>query len=222
MECGMRRKRYSEDKYEEYISLFGKLLLQTMFSQFLRKSGLIRNSGFLEKRAEKMISEIEGYLKKNDRILDIGCGGCHVAKRLQEKGYSVVPLDIENQSSFQEIMPVIYDGKTIPFADDSFGVTLLLTVLHHTQDPVHILTEAKRVSRRIVIIEDLYDGWFQKYLTFVMDSVVNFECIGHPHSNKTKKEWETDFRALNLRISDERSHQFWMFFTSGIFYLEKG
>jgi len=192
-----------------------------MFSQFFRKFGLIRDSHFLQKRAEGMILEIESYLKKGDRILDIGCGGCHIAKQLKEKGYTVVPLDIKNESSFKEIVPIIYDGKKIPFEDNSFDVALLLTVLHHIRDPIMILGEAKRVSRRIVIIEDLYDGWFQKYLTFAMDSILNTEFFGHPHSNKTQTEWEAIFRALDLRIIDERNHSFWIFFTSGVFCLEK-
>ncbi len=168
-----------------------------------------------------MISEIGGYLKKNDRILDIGCGGCHIAKQLKEKGYDIVPLDVEDRSCFQEITPVIYDGKKIPFEDNSFDVAFLLTVLHHTRDPIMILCEAKRVARRVVIIEDLYDGRLQKYLTLAMDSILNTEFFGHPHSNKTKKEWETIFHTLNLRIIDERSRPFWIFFTNGVFYLEK-
>jgi len=184
-------------------------------------SRVVRDSKFLKKRAEDMVSQIKPYILESDRILDIGCGGCHIAKNLKDEGYDVTPLDVKDKSCFEDVRPIIYDGENIPFENNSFSVSLLLTVLHHTRYPACVLGEAKRVSKRIIIIEDLYDGLFQKYLTFIMDSILNMEFFGHPHSNKTKEEWETLFEEIGLKILDQKSHTFWRFFTSGIFYLER-
>ncbi len=168
-----------------------------------------------------MISRIRPYLEKGYRILDIGSGSCHIAKRLKDEGYSVVPLDVKDKSCFDEITPAVYDGKKIPFPDSSFDVSLLVTALHHIREPVSIMEEAKRVSPRIIIIEDLHSSIFQKYLTFAMDSILNREFFGHPHSNKTEAEWGVVFRDLGLRVVDKRISRFWKFFTSGVFYLER-
>lgn len=180
-----------------------------------------RKSAFHEKRTARLTAEIEPYIRAGDRILDIGSGSGHIARHLKEKGYAVTSLDVADKCAFEDGHPVLYDGKIIPFADDSFDAALLITVLHHVADPAALLREAKRVAQRIVVIEDLYQGAVQKHLTYAMDSILNREFIGHPHSNKTKEEWKESFKALGLKVVDQRTHTFWRFFTSGTFYLER-
>jgi len=46
-----------------------------------KKSKLVKNSNFFNNRAEGTILKIESYLKKRDKILDVGCGGCHIIKK---------------------------------------------------------------------------------------------------------------------------------------------
>jgi ubiquinone/menaquinone biosynthesis C-methylase UbiE len=49
----------------------------------------------------------------------------------------------------------IYNGRSIPFADDYFDVSLVFYVLHHCEDPEQVLREAIRVTRgKIIIIEE--------------------------------------------------------------------
>jgi len=174
-----------------------------------------------EKRARQMFDRIGSYLKKGDSILDIGCGTAFIARLLKRKGYKITALDVKNRSWIKEIKPIVYDGKHMPFENDSFDVSLLITVLHHTKNPEEILKEATRISRRIIVVEDVYNSVFQKYLTFIMDSLVNFEFFGHPHSNKTENEWENTFKQLNLNIIDKKNFNFWAFFKGIVFYLEK-
>jgi len=192
----------------------------------INKSKIVRDSSFLNDRSSDTVRKIGPYLKKEDLILDIGSGGAHVAHELKTLGYDITTLDIKNKSYFEDVRPIIYNGQTIPFPDDHFDVSLLLTVLHHTKDPLSVLAEAKRVSKKIIIIEDLHKGWIQKYLTFAMDSILNREFFGHPHSNKTKSEWESSFKEMGLTIIDKKTND-WGFkylptwFTSGTFYLKK-
>lgn len=54
-----------------------------------------------------------------------------------------------------------------------------------------------------------------------MDSVLNREFFSHPHSNKTEAEWKIVFKKMDLRIVDQKTNNFWRFFTSGMYYLEK-
>ncbi len=176
---------------------------------------------FRDARAKEILGKVAPYLKESDRILDIGSGSCTVAKGLKDGGYKITLLDVVNKSVYQDFHPIIYDGRNIPFPDDNFDVALLITVLHHTKEPVEILREASRVAPRVIVMEDLYKGFFQKYLTFVMDSSLNREFFGHPHTNMTKEEWEKVFGSLGLKIMDRNVHNFWRLFTSGTFYLER-
>lgn len=175
-----------------------------MLTNLLQKSRLFGkvNSKIIDYRSKGLIKKFEQYLNKNDAILDVGSGDCRVCEILKEKGYNVAPLDVKNLSCCDKVKPALYDGKKMPFKGNTFNVALILTVLHHTPNPVEIIKEAKRVSKRVIIIEDIYRNKIHKYLTNFLDSLYNLQFIGHPHSNKTDKEWQSLFERLGLEIKD--------------------
>jgi ubiquinone/menaquinone biosynthesis C-methylase UbiE len=174
-----------------------------------------------EVRATALASRIIPHLKEDDSIADIGAGICQISNELIKNGFFVTPVDILNVSPYPDVQPVVFDGKTLPFADNQFDVSLLITVLHHIPNPVAALEEALRVSKRVIIIEDVYKGLIQKYATFVMDSVVNFEYIGHPHTNKSSQEWLEVFDQHNLRVLAHEETPFWKYFQHALFHVEK-
>lgn len=159
---------------------------------------------FLERRAESIVEDIKNDIVGN-KVLDIGSGDCDVAKKLKEIGFNVTPLDIKNRSHIKSVQPVLYDGKHIPFENNLFDTALLIFVMHHTKDPVELLKEAKRVSKkRLIIKEDIYRNEKEKLMTYISDSFVNFEFFGHPHSNKPDIEWKAVFSDLNLNLVSSR------------------
>ena|SRR3990172_11556792 len=173
------------------------------------------------KRCDKIIKTIRPYLHKSDKILDVGSGFCTVSKRLKDMGHTVTSLDVKDRSLYEQISVTLYDGVKIPFKTDSFDVVLVITVLHHIKDPEKILKEAKRVAKKIIIMEDTYESTRQKYLTFAMDSIVNMELLNHPHTNKSDKVWRNLFNRHNLIIKAVLTHNYWRFFTSTTYFLEK-
>ncbi|MFX1340296.1 MAG: class I SAM-dependent methyltransferase [Promethearchaeota archaeon] len=156
------------------------------------------------KDAYRKIERIEKFLNKEGKILDIGGGLGTVSYLLKKKGYDSKVIDVQDVSIFKDIQPLIYDGIKIPFNDNIFDIALILTVLHHTKSPEIILNEAKRVAKRIIIIEDIYNSLLQKYLTFLIDSFANFQFFNHPHSNKNHNEWIRLFKNLNLEVIEYR------------------
>lgn len=135
------------------------------------------------------------------RILDIGAGDCILSESLNNKGYDVVSIDVINKSR-TNIKPVLYDGLNIPYPDNSFDVAILRFVLHHCYESERVLHEAMRVSKYIIVSEDLYFSYPQKQLTYLIDSFLNNEWRGHPHNNKTYSEWNILFKRMGFIIND--------------------
>jgi 2-polyprenyl-3-methyl-5-hydroxy-6-metoxy-1,4-benzoquinol methylase len=152
-------------------------------------------------RVQEKLAEIDFHLGSADRVLDVGAGNCILCQELCRRGYDVVPVDLENLSFVGEVVPVVYDGKTLPFSEDSFDVALLITVLHHTPDPDAVLAEVSRVAKRIIVIEEIYEHLLEKYFTYAIDSLFNLQFFSHPHSNRTDAEWRDAFQCLNLDVS---------------------
>jgi len=171
--------------------------------------------------AKFKIERISEYLSLKDKILDIGTGPGSVCLLMQREGYNLTPVDVIDQTLSSEVEPNIYSGKKLPYKNSSFDTALILTVLHHTTNPRDVLLEAKRVSKKIIIIEDIYSNPIQKYLTFFVDSIVNLEFVSHPHSNKSDSEWKKTFIELGLQLRDAKYDRFLLFFKQATYFLEK-
>jgi len=198
-------------------------MVQFMLINFLQKNKFFREKIYKvgKDRALDMVQRIEPFLNKESKILDIGSGSCNVCEILMQKGYDVTPLDVQNLSFVDNIAPIIYDGNKIPFKDDEFEFSLILTVMHHTPNPEKILAEAKRVSKKIIIIEDIYESRLHKYITYFMDSLLNLEFFGHPHTNKNDKEWKETFQNMELKLVEAKYNKSFVFFRHATYYLEK-
>lgn len=174
------------------------------------------------KRALIKFSLFEKYIPKNASIVDVGTGSGQFAQLLKEKKYAVEAVDIIDKTNASEITPLIYDGKQLPYENNHFEVGMLITVLHHCPYPDKIFEEVLRVSaKRIFILEDVYNNSLMKYLTWFADSVANFEFIGHPHTNKSEKDWEKLFDKHNLILLHKNKVKVFFIFTQVVYVLEK-
>lgn len=162
-------------------------------------------------RAEALVANILPHLSGGARILDIGAGRGLVADALIKQGFEVTLVDVADLSLVEHLRPVLYDGRHLPFPDDAFDVALLLTVLHHIPNPDDTLAEARRVARRIVVIEDIFEGEAERVLTMIGDSWLNQEFAGHPHSNRSDAGWRATFAHLNLRVVAAKQNFHWFF-----------
>ena len=135
------------------------------------------------------------------RVLDLGCGDGQVAKALMQRRPE---LNIEGVDVFvrpNTHIPVTrYDGETLPFADDLFDCVTIVDVLHHTDEPAKVLTEAARVARGSVVVKDhLREGFAAGPTLRLMDWVGN---RGHdvrlPYNYLDAKEWANAFAQAGL------------------------
>ena len=140
------------------------------------------------------------FYQKGEKILDVGSGNCALNLLTQKAGFNIRGLDISNKSVFSKVKPVVYNGEKFPFKNNEFEISQLITVLHHIKDPEKTINEAVRVSKKIIIMENIYSNIFQKHITFIADSINNWEFSGHPHTNKTDEQWREIFDRNNLKI----------------------
>ena len=109
------------------------------------------------------------------RVLDLGAGSGDLAQALCDRrpDLEIRGLDVSVRSG--AAIPVdVYDGRSIPHADDAFDTVLLVDVLHHAAEPLAVLREAARVARGAVLIKDhVREGWLAAPILTLMDRVGN-------------------------------------------------
>lgn len=170
--------------------------------------------------AKVNLNRILNHITRDDKILDIWCGRWWLSYLLKKDWYKIKSLDIKNISLNKDISPIIYNWKKIPFENKEFDIALIITVLHHTKKPEEIIKEAIRVANKIIIVEDIYTNSIQKYLTYIMDNIMNFEIFTNPHSNKTDKEWKKVFNNMWLKVMYEKQEKVFRIFRQVTYVLK--
>jgi SAM-dependent methyltransferase len=89
-------------------------------------------------------------LPKEGRVLEIGAGTGEQALALSARGFDVVAVDVESSGyRHHRVFPVTeYDGRILPFTNESFDVVFSSNVLEHIVDLRLVNLEIGRVLRR--------------------------------------------------------------------------
>ena len=164
---------------------------------------------------------IRDWVSPQDTIVEIGSGPGSVLSVLRDHGLTVEGLDISDSSFNEALRPALYHGEYMPYPDDHFDTALLLTMLHHTKDPDLILREARRIARRLIIIEDVYDGVLQRRLTKITDSITNLEFFGHPHTNRTDEMWLASLHNMGLIMRHHATYRVAGLFRQAVYVADR-
>lgn len=170
------------------------MAFEKLHERFIRS----RRTRILHKKLARLLPEGESSL------LDIGCGDGAVAALLMEANPQIQVKGIDILVRDQTEIPVRpFDGRSIPFESGAFDFSMLVDVLHHSENPLRLLQEAVRVSRSGVIIKDhLLQGIFARQTLKCMDDTHNRRFgVSLPYHYWTPAEWESAFRGLGLETS---------------------
>ena len=113
----------------------------------------------LSDRAEKIYDQIKPFLVGNT-ALDLGCGDGKIGTILAKKGFQTTLADVYKNPNVEKTGLEFIDlnqGQDVPL-QKQYDNVLLLTVMHHSDDPIKTLREAKRLSRERIIIIESVDG----------------------------------------------------------------
>lgn len=134
--------------------------LENYYGKFCEDKRLLRKHGQVEFRTS--MKYIHDYLKKGDRILDIGAGTGRYSVALSNEGYEVDAIELVKYNlgmlKAKKSNVRAYQGTALDlsrFADETFDVTLLFGPMYHLftyEDKLKALAEAKRVTKTNGII----------------------------------------------------------------------
>lgn len=110
-------------------------------------------------RARKVCGQVRPFVCGSN-LLDLGCGDGRVGLCLSDGGRSVSLADIidyRHTDCSALHFHLMADSSKLPYGDAAFDTVLLLTVLHHSSNPLSLLREAARVTRhRLILIESVF------------------------------------------------------------------
>jgi len=179
-----------------------------------------------EKAGREMCKDCKTYIKEDSSLLDLGCGSGIIGKEFSRFFNSeVLGLDIID-NRVVEIPFRRYDGNNLSFLkDNEFDTVLINFVLHHCQNPIDLLKEAKRVSKgNIVIYENIPEGLLSKMFCYLHG--VSFAHFFQKNSNKgyflKRKEWEETFEKMGLKVLYSRSVPGLKLMKEHLYILSKG
>ncbi len=181
----------------------------------------------IQKRTEKIVNLFEQFIKEDEKILDIGAGGGWIGEEIQRrKKNEITLLDVKDYNQ-TDLKLILYDGENIPFPDNYFDVSLVIFVLHHCLNFKNVLEEAKRVSKKIIIIEDIPTSLINKIFLCLWDIVVNLPSLINPPGEnftfnfKTASQWQKIFDDLQLKIIFKKEFQSNKLIHHAIFVVDK-
>ena len=154
-----------------------------------------------ERRTRILAELLAAQIPPRARVLDIGCGdgaiGSAIARLRPDVSVQGVEFMVRPGCKI-ECRP--FDGKSLPFPNDSFDGCIFVDVLHHTADPLVLLREAARISRSFLLIKDHLDE------NFLDDATLRFmDWVGNrPHgvvltyNYQSRRQWADHFSMCGL------------------------
>jgi SAM-dependent methyltransferase len=108
------------------------------------------------------------------RLADIGGGTGNYAEALRDDGWDPVVVDREPamlaRAAAKGLETVEADAQRLPLPDAGFDAVMLVSMLHHVEDPAAALAEAQRVLRpgghlalMVFTREDTEHSWLSDY-----------------------------------------------------------
>jgi ubiquinone/menaquinone biosynthesis C-methylase UbiE len=108
------------------------------------------------------------------RLVDIGGGTGNYSRALRDEGWDPLVVDREPamlaQAAAKGLETLQADAQRLPLPDACADAAMLVSMLHHVEDPAAAIAEAKRILRprgRLVLMvftrEDVEDMWLTDY-----------------------------------------------------------
>ncbi len=167
------------------------------------------HGGYVHNRRVGVLrDQLTNLLPRDVSVLDVGCGDGLLARLTMEQRPDLTISGIDvlvRENSHIHVDP--FDGKSLPYPDRSFDVVMFVDVLHHTDDPMILLREAKRVARTSVVLKDhTRNGILAQERLRFMDRIGNARHgVELPFNYWPRERWLAAFAELAMSVGEWRS-----------------
>ena len=168
----------------------------------------IHDGYVLGRRARRLAELLAEVLPERTEVLDVGCGDGKIAAAIMRSRPDVTITGLEVLVRPDAAIPMsVFDGRSLPYSDQSFDVVMFVDVLHHADDATALLREAVRVARCAVVIKDhrcesRLDNWTLRFMDYVGNARYG---VALPYNYWSMDQWNAAFNEVGLRVSLWRS-----------------
>lgn len=173
--------------------------LSKLYRQYSRKKD------FVGYKPKKTVSHyIENYIKKTDRILEIGCGFGNNLRGLRKKGYDVIGIDKD---------PTVCDGKIVknydfdvfPSPAEGFDFIYAIQVFEHMSDPRRfiktLVRNLKTNGRFLLEIPNIDDPLLKSYRVNNFNKFYWYPYHLFFYNKETVSELFKGFSEITVKVS---------------------
>jgi ubiquinone/menaquinone biosynthesis C-methylase UbiE len=166
-------------------------------------------------RENEVGDKVAPHLERGQTLLDLGAGTGFISRWLKERtGVEPTLTDVVAYNNREKELPFITldDPFSVPVADGSYDVVMLLFVFHHVDrwaDQERLLDEAVRIAKqRIVIMEDTpetrTDLVFNKAWDWLLNRRHRVPC---PFTFRRADQWTDLFKGRDLSIAHAHTYR---------------
>lgn len=146
------------------------------------------------------------FLSKNEKVLDFGGGDLSLAKTLKKKipSLQISGVDVVDFPERPKNIPlVVYDGKKLPFKNNSFDTVISFYVFHHCNSAEKSFAECLRVAKKRVIIGESIPRYrleipVMKFLDW-LTNVWKSEDVPLPYEFYSLEKWRKIFKKYHIK-----------------------
>lgn len=167
---------------------------------------------FLHKyNSSKKVNKIALHLSnKKETVLDFGCGDLSFAKALKKvkPNLAITGVDVIDFRRRSRLVKFVhYDGKKLPFKNNSFDTVIAFHVLHHTTDAKKYFKELVRVAKkRILLVESIartpLDFPGMRFMDWVFNAWKS-EKVPMTYQFFSKKDWYKIYKLEKVKVISE-------------------
>lgn len=153
-------------------------------------------------RSRLIIESFKPWIKKGQKLLDIGCGtGISTLMIKESFKVDVTGCDVRNYLAVKVPFYKIPRNGKLPFKQNSFDTAMLNDVLHHTKkhEQLAIIKDSLRISRQVLIFEVE-----PTILGKVFDVILNklhYKGLATPLTFRSAEEWRVLFKELGYKYT---------------------